>query len=215
MNRSDNDRPFRICVLGTSLLDRRAWRCLLRELGRPAELEASLDAKSVWAALRCRPDLMVVDADDMNGKGIDCVQMILRLTSEVRVLVLSRGCDAAAVHAWSECDIDGYVVKDDGPQVLQSAVDAVRRGRRFFSDSVRGLLTGARRAARNRPSLTPRESELLPLLARGMKLRDAAAEMSVTYKTADSHRTRLMRKLGVSSRVELARYAIRHNIIDA
>jgi DNA-binding NarL/FixJ family response regulator len=196
-------------------LDRRAWQCLFGEMGAPADLESAFDAKSIWAALRGRPDVMVVDADDVNGKGIDSVQMILRLTSDTRILVLSRACDAGAVHAWSECDIDGYVVKDDGVEVLSAAVDALRHGRRYFSESVRGLLASARRAARQAPALTPRESELLPLLARGLKLRDAAAAMSVTYKTADSHRTRLMKKIGVSSRVELARYAIRHNIIDA
>ena len=77
------------------------------------------------------------------------------------------------------------------------------------------MLSDRRRDGLNGVPLSPRESELLPLLARGMKLRDSAARMSITYKTADSHRTRLMRKLGVQSRVELARYAIRKHIIDA
>lgn len=65
------------------------------------------------------------------------------------------------------------------------------------------------------PRLSRRETELLPLLARGLSLRDAAARMAVSYKTADSYRTSLLRKLGVKDRVELARYAIRERIIDA
>ena len=63
-------------------------------------------------------------------------------------------------------------------------------------------------------ALSQREVELLPLLARGLKLRDAAHKMMVSYKTADSYRTSLLRKLGIRDRVELARYAIRERIID-
>ena len=62
--------------------------------------------------------------------------------------------------------------------------------------------------------LSRRETELLPLLARGLTLRDAAATMSISYKTADSYRSSLLRKLNIRDRVELARYAIRQRIIE-
>jgi DNA-binding NarL/FixJ family response regulator len=69
-------------------------------------------------------------------------------------------------------------------------------------------------AADGLQTLSRREAELLPLLARGMTLREASEKMSVSYKTADSYRTSLLRKLGVRDRVELARLAIRERIID-
>ena len=210
-----NARELSIGILCKWPLHRHAYRSLLKEIGRAVTVDSAFDAKSVWAALRAKPDLFLVDADDMNGTAIDCVQMIQRLNRDIRILVISGALDAAAVHAWSKCDIDGYLVKDGGAEELAAALDTLARGRKFFSEAVRDMLSDRRRDGLNGVPLSPRESELLPLLARGMKLRDAAARMSITYKTADSHRTRLMRKLGVQSRVELARYAIRKHIIDA
>lgn len=68
--------------------------------------------------------------------------------------------------------------------------------------------------ANNMPHFTPRELELLPLLASGLTLREAAERMCVSYKTADGHRTSLFRKCGVQNCVQLARYAIRNKLID-
>lgn len=207
-------RKLAIGILGRWPLHRQAYRSLLAGINQRVTIDSGFDAKSVWAALRAKPDLILVDADDVNGTAIDCVQMILRLNREIQILVVSGALDAAAVHAWSSCDIHGYVVKDGGIDELAAALDAIADGRRYFSGSVRDMLSDRGRSGLNGVPLSPRESQLLPMLARGMKLRDAAEQMSVTYKTADSHRTRLMRKLGVSSRVELARYAIRKHIID-
>jgi len=79
---------------------------------------------------------------------------------------------------------------------------------------VRAAIEKGQGAARGLATLSQREIELLPLLARGMTLREAASKMAVSYKTADSYRTSLLRKLGVRGRVELARLAIRERIIE-
>ena len=211
-----NNCKLAIGILCKWPLHRQAYRSLLAEIGQQVTVDSAFDAKSVWAALRAKPDVILVDADGVNGTAIDCVQMILRLNRNIRILIVSGALDAAAVHAWSECEIDAFVSKDGGVKELSEAISAIADDRRYFSDGVRDMLAGGCIAAQSeRPKLSRRESELLPLLARGMKLRDAAAVMTVTYKTADSHRSHLMRKLGVKSRVELSRYAIRNRIIDA
>jgi two-component system response regulator NreC len=92
------------------------------------------------------------------------------------------------------------------------AIDLTLMGRRYLPEEIRKARQQL--AARDgRSGLSRRETELLPLLAGGLKLQEAASRMNVSYKTADSYRTSLLKKLGLRSRVDLTRYAIRERII--
>lgn len=207
-----------IMILGGSVLDRFAYRVLLRvELGREASIESDFAPTSVWTAMRQGPAIVLVDTDRPDTAALDAVQMINHLHPETRILVVASAVDPAHVQPWSRCQIHGYVVKDGGIEELRAAFAALADGRSYFSEGVRSVIRRTRGTAANADSLSrlsPREAELLPLLARGMKLRDAAEKMTVSYKTADSYRTSLMRKLGLRDRVELARFAIRKRIIE-
>jgi DNA-binding NarL/FixJ family response regulator len=176
-------------------------------------VESGFEATGVWAALRARPTVCVVDADAPDPRALDAVQMVPRLAPTVKVLVLTSVTDAAALSAWRTCILDGLVVKSGGVAELGVALDAVLSGRRHFSAPAQRALFSSD-ANGGRPTLSRREAELLPLLARGLKLQDAAKQMQISYKTADSYRTSLLRKLGLRDRVELARYAIRERIIS-
>lgn len=211
MNRKD----VRIGLLADCGLDRAAYRALLTQLGFAIQVDCPLDARSAWSALRCKPDLIIVHVVGVTETAYECVKMMTRLSSDARVIVVSAAQDAASIQLWSACRINGYVLKRGGVDELVSAISAVCSGETFFSPQIREALNAARSACPSRkPVLSPRERELLPLLACGMTLREAASSMSISYKTADAHRTHLMRKLGVKGRVELARYAIREQIID-
>ena len=205
-----------VCLLGNSLLDRLAYRLLLaRELGRDVAVDAGFSPTDVWAAMRARPDIVIVDSDTASTEAVDAVQMISRLQSTARVLVIGAAVDPLHIQAWARCTIHGYVVKDGGIEELRAALDAAADHRQYFSEGVRSAIRrGGAYPGNGQPKLSPREAELLPLLARGLTLRDAAQKMVVSYKTADSYRTSLLRKLGLHDRVELARYAIRERIID-
>jgi DNA-binding NarL/FixJ family response regulator len=208
------DRPV-ICLLGQSALDRNAYRLLLKhELGLDVAVESSFAPVSVWAAMRANPDLVIVDADSPTPEIRDAVQMIPRLRKQARILVIGAAVDPVLVQTWGSCPICGYVVKDGGVEEVRAAIDAALAGDRYFSNGVREPILNARSPSSGNPRLSRREAELLPLLARGMTLREAAERMTVSYKTADSYRTSLLRKLGVRDRVELARYAIRERIVE-
>ena len=206
-----------IYLLGVSVLDRSAYRALLRhELMREVAVESDFAPVSVWAALRTRPTLALVDSDTSSPDAVDAVQMITRLQPAVRVLVVGGTVDPVELEAWGRCGIHGYVVKDGGRDELRAALQAVLGGRQYFSEGVR---QASRRSTRPRARngigrLSPRETQLLPLLARGLTLREAAGKMTVSYKTADTYRTSLFRKLGLRDRVGLARYAIRQRIVE-
>jgi len=203
------------CLLGHSALDRLAYR---RLLAQEYQLELAVDTDfrpiSVWTALRHQPDLVLVDADRFQRDVLDALQMVARLRPQARILVLSAGVEPSQVEAWARCPLHGYVVKDGALDELRAALDALCAGREYFSAGIREALARGERQSNGVARLTRREAELLPLLASGMTLRDAARQMTISYKTADAYRTTLLRKLGVHDRVELARYAIRARIID-
>lgn len=204
-----------IYLLGPSALDRRAYRLLLeRELGHRVAVESGFAATAVWAAMRAAPNLALVAADRAAPEVHDAVQLIPRLRKATHILVLSASVDEAVLRDWGRCGIQGYVVKDGDIEELRPAIDAVLAGKCYFSPGVRDAIESGRSSANGFNALSRREGELLPLLARGLTLREAAAAMAVSYKTADSYRTSLLRKLGIRDRVELARYAIRERIID-
>lgn len=204
-----------ICLLGHSALDRAGYRLLIeRELGLEVAVEASFAPVSVWAALRAKPDLVIVDADSPTPEVRDAVQMIPKLCKEARILVIGAAVDPTLVQTWGSCPICGYVVKDGGLDELRAAINAVLNGNQYYSDGVRGPILNARSDSNAKPKLSRRETELLPLLARGLTLREAASRMTISYKTADSYRTSLLRKLGLRDRVDLARYAIREHIVE-
>ena len=204
-----------ICLLGSSALNRLAYRLLLRhELGREVGVESGFAPTAVWTAMRDKPDVALVDADSAAPEALDAVQMITRLRPGIRILVAGAAVDPIHVQPWLRCRIHGYVVKDAGVEELRLALDAVLDNRQYYSEGIREAIRRGRETSDGRPQLSRRESELLPLLARGMTLREAAQKMTVSYKTADSYRTSLLRKLGLRDRVELARYAIRERIVE-
>jgi DNA-binding NarL/FixJ family response regulator len=201
--------------MGPSALDRQAYRVLLRQgLHLEVTVESGFTPVAVWAAMRAQPDLALVTADHVAPEVRDAIELIPRLRKETRILVAGTSMDEMVLKDWGRCGIAGYVVKDGGTEELQPAIEAVLAGRTYYSAGVREAIEQGRKSTNGLAALSQREIELLPLLARGMKLREAASKMTVSYKTADSYRTSLLRKLGVRDRVELARYAIRERIID-
>lgn len=207
------DSPVVILVGGTEL-DRRGYALLLdAELGIKVVAACDATAVAIWEAMRHKPGIAIVLADVSISETQQAVQMIPKLNRSTRLLILSENLDPHTLAQWARYDIHAYVLKHGGVPELRAAFDALKRHERFFSNGVKNAIANGRKLA-GRPKLSRRESELLPLLARGLTLREAAARMSVSYKTADTYRTSLLRKLGVRDRVGLARFAIRERIID-
>lgn len=211
----NTSQQFACYIMGQSALDRYAYRRVLeQDLGCSVVTDSDFAPTSVWAAMRHKPDFVLADADVPRSEVVDALQMIARLHPEVRVAVLSNALSPAQVEPWCGCPMHAYVLKDGGFDELRGAVTALCNGREYFSDGIQDAMSRAASRERGTSKLSRRESDLLPLLARGMTLREAAARLSISYKTADSYRTSLLRKLGVRDRVELARYAIRLRIVD-
>lgn len=204
-----------LILMGATELDRHAYRMLLREeLGCSIVAECDFKATAVWMALRANPEAVLALVDVPSTEEIESIQMINRLHPRTRVGLVSATVDPALVERWAGCRLRAYVVKSGGVDELREGVAALLRGQTFFSAGIQQVLERADESRNGLQKLSRREAELLPLLARGLTLREAAEAMSVSYKTADSYRSSLLRKLGLHDRVQLARYAIRERIID-
>jgi DNA-binding NarL/FixJ family response regulator len=172
-------------------------------------------------AVACRPDVVLMD---INMPGLSCFDAIERmhaLLPATRVVLCSGYVNDRHIKDAIECKAWGFVIKQRGFAHLREAIVAVHNGRASFSPEILERLTAGHdgRLRLTEPPrtridlLTPRERELLSLLAQGYSLKAAGRVMNVSYKTADKHKVSLMRKLDIHDRVELARFAIREQII--
>jgi DNA-binding NarL/FixJ family response regulator len=182
--------------------------------------EADTGANGVTETVRLRPDLVVMDIFLPDMSGIDATRQILSATPRVKVVVYSGDADRALVDGAIRAGAMGYVVKSSGADELIHAIGMAMAGRLYLSpqasggileDYQNGLLGRTKAPAQ---ALTPRERQLLQLIAEGRRNKDIAANLKLSANTIESYRARLMKKLGYSSTAELVRYAVRKGIVD-
>ncbi len=179
--------------------------------------EAADGAEAVSEALRHRPDLCVLDVSMPKLTGLQATREIKAQAPDIHVLVLSMHDDERYLFEALKAGAGGYVLKTEADHDLVNAVRAVSRGEPFLTNA------GQRRLVRewladpeSGPSepLTPREQEVLKLIAEAHTNREIGEILHLAEKTVESHRGNLLRKLGMRDRVELVRYAIRRGLVE-
>lgn len=197
---------------------------LLAELSRHPEIGSVRGAADADAALDAVrefvPSITLMDVDMPGKNAFDAARQITEISGSRVIFVSGHEYDRHIEHAL-EVGCSGYVLKRDGVEVLLRAVLAVAQGKMFFSEAIRARMefdNGRPRLQQPRSPairmLSRRERELLVHLGMGASLKEAAAYMDVSYKTADNQKASLMRKLGVHDRVQLARLAIREGLVS-
>jgi len=211
---------LRILVADDHEVVRRGIRALLEhEAGWTVCGEAANGREAVEQALALKPDVVVLDLAMPELNGLEATRRILKEVPGVEVLVLTMHDTPVMVRQLLEAGARGFVLKSDAGRSLVAAVNSVAHRRPFFSPSVTEIVVGgfldrpgSDGGAGRRDPLTPREREVVQLLAEGRTNKEVAAILGISVKTADTHRTRIMRKLGAHSVVDLVRYAIRTGI---
>ena len=189
---------------------RAGLRALLEATGRfTVAGEADDGAQAVQAMLALRPELGLFDVALPVESGIGAVRRIRAAWPQARVVMLSVHRDAEYVRAALEAGAAGYVLKWTAPAVLLDALDEVAAGGRFLDPSA---ARDALLAAPARP-LSPREREVLALLASGRSTKEAAAALGLSPKTVETHRAHIMDKLGIRDLAGLVRHAIREGLV--
>jgi DNA-binding NarL/FixJ family response regulator len=191
-------------------------------LERQADLqvvaEASDGVEAVEQALATRPDLCILDVGMPRKTGLQAAREIRSFLSETRVLMLSMHDDEHYLFEALKAGAAGYVLKREADQDLVGAVRAVGRGEAFLTNAaersiIRDWMSGS--ATGPNIPLTPREEEVVKLVAEAHTNAQIAQVLHLAEKTVESHRANVLRKLGMRDRVELVRYAIRRGLVEA
>jgi DNA-binding NarL/FixJ family response regulator len=179
--------------------------------------EAADGADALAQALATRPDLCILDVAMPKLTGLQVARELKLQAPEMQVLMLSMHDDERYLFEALRAGASGYVLKSEADHHLVDAIRAVMRGEPFLTNSAQQSLVREWMAdSSSGPSepLTPREQEVLKLIAEAHTNREIGEILHLSAKTVESHRGNLLRKLGMRDRVELVRYAIRRGLIE-
>ena len=169
--------------------------------------EASDGEEAVRRALATRPDVAVIDLTMPGLSGVETLQRLRRELPSARLLVLTMHDDPGYARVTQAAGAAGHVIKDSESSELLAAIRAVHRGRTFVvGTAARAALAGE--SLGPAPALSPRERQVLELLARGHTNREIAGRLFLSVKTVETHRARLSDKLGLHRRADLVRLAL-------
>jgi two-component system, NarL family, response regulator NreC len=180
-----------------------------------AEVGDGEDALQV--ADRLHPDLILLDISMPGLDGIEVTRRLMRMVPDSRVLIMTMHEDTGLLREALRAGASGYIVKRAVESELIIAIQAVRRGELYVHPALtRGLFEdlGPHSAPlRAAEALSPREVDVLRLIAEGYTNRQIAAELTLSVRTVESHRASVMDKLGLHSRADLARYAVERGLL--
>jgi DNA-binding NarL/FixJ family response regulator len=212
--------PLRILIADDHYVVRAGLRALLESrAGWEVCAEATNGREAVEKAAKLRPEIAVVDISMPLLNGIEVVRQVRKVAPETQILILTMHESDDLVQQVVEAGARGYILKDDADRVLLAAVDALRRNKTYFSNRVSDVVEGSDsrgdapdtlRASRSR--LTPREREIVQLLAEGKSNKEVASLLGISVKTAEAHRANVMLKLNFHSITELVLYAVRNKM---
>ena len=168
------------------------------------------------------PDIVILDIGMPSLNGLEAARQILKEFPQTKILILTVHESEQVVREVLDAGARGFILKSDAARDLVAAVDALRKNKTFFTSKVAEmvldgfLLKGHNplRGVIGKGRLTPREREVVQLLAEGKTTKEVASVLGLGFKTADTHRTNIMRKLGLGSLSELVLYAVRNGIVQ-
>ena len=184
--------------------------------------EAITGLQAIEISKELKPDVVIMDISMPELNGLEATRQILKTTPQAEVLILTMHESEQLVRDVLDAGARGYILKSDAGRELVNAVQSLSDHKPFFTSKVSELLldgylanpTAAPQAASPRTRLTPRERQIVQLLAEGKSNKEVATVLDISVKTAETHRTNIMRKLGLHSISDLVRYAIRNKFVE-
>ena len=169
----------------------------------------------VKAARELRPDVIVADISMPHLNGIDALSQLKRDNPKVRVVFLTMHRDVAYARRALEAGALGFVLKHSAPAELMLALHAALQGRTFISPDLAAEVFRSRDDKYTDPiaTMTPRQREILQLLAEGKSAKEIASVLGISPRTVEDHKYRLMESLGIENSAELVHFAIKHGLV--
>lgn len=213
-----------ILIIDDHPLFREGLKTLLaRQPGYQVVGEAGSGVEGLTKARELRPDLVLMDISLPDENGIEVTRNLLRVLSNTKVAIISMHSKIDYITEAFKVGARGYVVKESATERLLECLDAVSRGEYFIDSSLsrkvaKGLMDFGEKEKKIRDSgyetLTPREQQIMRLIAEGMHTKDIADKLFISPKTVENHRANILNKLDLHSTMELVRYAAKLGLID-
>ena len=213
--------PIRILLCDDHLLIRASLKSLIGEFpGIEVVGEASDGREALEHAGRLQPNVVLMDIAMPGLNGLEATRRLVKDYPQVRVVMLSMHADESHVLQALRAGASGYVLKGSAPRELEMAIEAVARGEIFLSPAISKhvidvYLNRAEGEINSLDLLTPRQREILQLIAEGKSSKQIAQLLEASVKTIESHRASLMERLDIHDVAGLVRYAIRHGLVSS
>jgi len=207
--------PIRILLVDDHQVVREGLRALLEREGFEIVGEADNGYRAIELAGELSPDVALLDFDMPKMNGIVAARHLLAASPATRLLLLTMYTDRQYVSGALRAGVHGFVLKTQAASDLVQAIRVVHDGKRYLSPGIAATLVDAfaHPDVAPVPTLTPREQQVLQLVAEGRSTKDTARVLRISVKTAESHRTHIMAKLDIHDTASLVRYAIREGFI--
>ena len=199
----------RVVIADDQTLVRGGFRLILNSAGIPVVAEAADGREAIAATLKHRPDVVLMDIRMPEMDGLEATRRILAAPTDVRIIILTTFDLDQYVYAALSAGASGFLLKDVSPEHLIAAVLMVRSGDALLAPSITRRLVerfaprqGSGRANGDLSALTPRELEVLGLIARGLSNSELAAELTLSEATVKTHVARILAKLQLRDRVQ-------------
>jgi DNA-binding NarL/FixJ family response regulator len=197
---------------------RNGVRCLLEaQPGWQVMAEACNGREAVEKAKRLKPDVAVLDIGMPSLNGLEAARQMLKNDPHIKIVILTVYESDNLIREVLKVGARGYVSKTDAIRDLVTAISAVQSGVAFFTAKVAEVVLEGDldKSGLASSRLTPRQREIIQLLAEGQSSKEIAVALGLSVKTAETHRANLMKRLNCHTASEIVRYAIRNNIIEA
>ena len=208
----------RILVVDDHAVVRAGLRALLQDMADAELVGEAEDARSaIELALELRPDIVIMDIAMPGQNGLETTVRLKKDMPQLQVIILSMHNSKEYVLRALTAGASAYLLKDSAPAELEIALQAVSRGDTYLSPAVSKQVIQhslGKDQGETKPALTPRQREVLLLIAQGHSTKDIAHRLEVSVKTVETHRMQLMERLAIHDIAGLVRYAIRAGLID-
>jgi DNA-binding NarL/FixJ family response regulator len=207
---------IRVLLADDHVLVRQGLKSLLEREGLQVVAEASDGQDALSHARNLQPDIAVVDISMPTCNGLDAARELRTSCPKTKTILLTQHDEEQYVSDALDAGVKGYVMKSQASHDLLNAIRQVSRGEVYLSPGISSVVMDAYRSKSEKPKdpLSTRERQVLQLIAEGKSTKDVATLLGISVKTAESHRTRLMKKLDIHETASLVMYAVRRGIVQ-